>query len=103
MKARSLEIDRDGQRRILDRVAIDDEETTLEFLELVGDDRSLLAAVRKLKPTRDRGALDKGSRPSSAQGSASRETSRDAIRPMTRFKSYVWRISRRRASPGCRR
>jgi hypothetical protein len=58
MKARSLVIDRDGQKKTLGRVAIDDEEKALEFVELVGDDGPLLEAVRKLKQTGDRGALD---------------------------------------------
>jgi hypothetical protein len=58
MKARSLVIDRDGQKKALGRVAIDDEEEALEFVELVGNDAQLLAAVRKLKESGDRGALD---------------------------------------------
>ena len=57
MKARSLDIDREGQKKVLGRVAIDDEEKALEFLELVGDDNTLMEAVRKLKETGDRGAL----------------------------------------------
>lgn len=57
MRARSLEIDRDAQRKALGRVAIDDEETALEFLDLIGDDKALLEAVRKLKDTGDRSAL----------------------------------------------
>jgi hypothetical protein len=57
MRARSLEIDRDAQRKALGRVAIDGAETALEFIELVGDDSALLEAVRKLKATGDRGAL----------------------------------------------
>jgi hypothetical protein len=60
MKARSLVIDRDGQKKVLGCVAIDDEEKALEFVELVGDDAPLLEAVRKLKETGDRGALDEG-------------------------------------------
>jgi hypothetical protein len=58
MKARSLVIDRDGQKNTLGRVAIDDEEKALEFVELVGDDAAVLEAVRKLKQAGDRGALD---------------------------------------------
>lgn len=54
MRARSLEIDRDAQKKALGRVAIDDEETALEFLELLGVDKPLLEAVRKLKETGDR-------------------------------------------------
>jgi hypothetical protein len=57
MRARSLEIDRDAQRKALGRVAIDDEESALEFVELVGEKGALLEAVRKLKVTGDRGAL----------------------------------------------
>jgi hypothetical protein len=58
MRARSLEIDRDAQRKALGRVTIDDEETALEFVELVGDDGALLEAVRKLRRTGDRGVFD---------------------------------------------
>ncbi len=57
MTARSLDIDREGQKRALGRVAIDDEEKALEFLELVGNDGLLMEAVRKLKETGDRGIL----------------------------------------------
>jgi hypothetical protein len=67
MKARSLEIDREAQRKALGRVAIDDEETALEFLEIVGNDRSLLEAVRKLKETGDRAAFDDDKKRSSQQ------------------------------------
>ncbi len=58
MKARSLVIDRDGQKKALGRVAIDDEQKALEFIELVGDDAPLLEAVRKLRQIGDRGVLD---------------------------------------------
>ncbi len=58
MKARSLEIDREGQKKVLGREVIDDEEKALKYLELVGNDGLLLEAVRKLKETGDRGALD---------------------------------------------
>jgi hypothetical protein len=57
MKARSLVIDRDGQRKALGRVAIDDAETALEFVDLIGDDPVLLEAVRKVESTGARGAL----------------------------------------------
>jgi hypothetical protein len=58
MKARSLVIDREGQKKALGRVAIDDEEKALEFLELVADDPPVLEAVRKLRETGDRVVLD---------------------------------------------
>jgi hypothetical protein len=58
MKARSLVIDRDGQKKALGRVAIDDQEKALEFVELVGNDGPLLEAVRNLKESGDRGAFD---------------------------------------------
>lgn len=67
MMARSVVIDRDGQKKALGRVAIDHEEKALEFLELVGDDGSLLEAVRKLRQTGDRGALDEQKADSSEQ------------------------------------
>ena len=52
MKARSIEIDRDGQKKILGRVVIDDETNAMEFMEIVGAEGPLLEAVRKLR--RDR-------------------------------------------------
>jgi hypothetical protein len=67
MKARSLEIDREAQKKALGRVAIDDGETALEFIELIGDDRSLLEAVRKLRDTGDRANLDARKEHSSQQ------------------------------------
>ncbi len=57
MRARSLEIDREAQRKALGRVVMDDAETALAFVDLIGDDPALLEAVRKLRATGDRGAL----------------------------------------------
>jgi hypothetical protein len=57
MKARSIEIDRDGQKKILGRVVIDDETKGMEFMELVGGEGPLLEAVRKLRQTGDRDTL----------------------------------------------
>jgi hypothetical protein len=57
MKARSLVIDREGQKTTLGRVVIDDADTALKFLELIGDEEPLLAAVRKARATGKSGAL----------------------------------------------
>jgi hypothetical protein len=57
MMARSIEIDRDGQKKILGRVVIDDETKALEFMEVVGREGPLLDAVRKLRQTGDRDTL----------------------------------------------
>ena len=57
MKARSILIDRDGQKKVLGRVAIDDETKAMEFMEAVGREGPLLEAVRKLRQTGDRNAL----------------------------------------------
>ena len=57
MKARSILIDRDGQKKILGRVVIDDETKAIEFIEAVGRSGPLLEAVRKLRQTADRNAL----------------------------------------------
>jgi len=72
MKARSLEIDREAQRKVLGRVAIDDEEKALEFVELIGDDGTLLEAVRKLKEAGGRGALAEEKSRSSEQNQRAR-------------------------------
>ncbi len=79
MKARSLEIDREWQRKALGRVAIDDREKALEFLELVGDDATLREAVRKLRETGDRGAPRRGERTLARAESAGREAPRNAL------------------------
>ncbi len=57
MSARSIAIDREGQRTVLGRVVIDDETKALEFMDLVGTEGALLKAVRKLRETGDRDAL----------------------------------------------
>jgi len=57
MKARSIFIDRDGQRKVLGRVVTDDETTAKEFMELAGGEGPLLEAVRKLRQTGDREAF----------------------------------------------
>ena len=57
MKARSIVIDRDGQKKVLGRVVIDDETKAMEFMEAVGRNGPLLEAVRKLRQTADRNAL----------------------------------------------
>src|SRR5205823_4375169 len=54
MKARSILIDRDGQKKVLGRVVIDDETRAMEFMELAGAEGPLLEAVRKLRQTGDR-------------------------------------------------
>jgi hypothetical protein len=51
MIARSIEIDRDGQKTTLGRVVVDDENKAMEFMEVVGGERQLLEAVRKLRRT----------------------------------------------------
>ena len=57
MKARSILIDRDAQKKVLGRVAIDDETRAVEFIETVGREGPLLEAVRKLRQTGDRDTL----------------------------------------------
>jgi hypothetical protein len=72
MKARSLAIDREGQKRVLGRVAIGDVEKALEFLDLIGDDESLLDAVRKVRETGDRSGLKDEKSRSSEQNQCAR-------------------------------
>jgi hypothetical protein len=57
MRARSLFIDRDAQKKLLGRVVIDDETQAMEFMELTGADGSLVEAVRKVHSTGDRNVL----------------------------------------------
>jgi hypothetical protein len=57
MKARSILIDRDAQKKVLGRVAIDDETKAVEFIETVGREGPLLEAVREVRQTGDRRAL----------------------------------------------
>ncbi len=57
MTARSIAIDREGQKKVLGRVVIDDETKALELMDLVGTEGALLDAVRKLRETGDRDAL----------------------------------------------
>ncbi len=57
MNARSIVIDRDGQKKALGRVVIDDETKALDFMETAGEKGPLLEAVRKLHQTGDRNAL----------------------------------------------
>ncbi len=57
MKARSILIDRDAQKKLLGRVAIDDEPKALDFMESVGRAGPLLEAVRTYRQTGDRNAL----------------------------------------------
>ena len=57
MKARSIVIDRDGQKKVLGRMVIDDETRAIEFMELAGGEGTLLEAVRKVRQTGDRNAL----------------------------------------------
>jgi hypothetical protein len=57
MKARSIEIDRDGQKQALGRLVIDDETEAMEFMEVIGGEGPLLEAVRKLRQTGDRNAF----------------------------------------------
>jgi hypothetical protein len=72
MKARSLVIDREGQKAALGRAAIDDTDTALKFLELIGDEEPLLAAVRKARATGKPGALKEVEAGSSEQGQRAR-------------------------------
>jgi hypothetical protein len=57
MKARSIQIDRDGQKKTLGHVVIDDETKAIDFMEAVGRNGPLLEAVRNLRQTADRNAL----------------------------------------------
>jgi hypothetical protein len=57
MKARSIAIDREGQKKVLGRVVIDDEATLKSFLEDVGREGPLIEAVRRLRETGDREVL----------------------------------------------
>jgi hypothetical protein len=57
MRARSIVIDRDAQKKLLGRVAINDELEALEFLEAVGREGPLLEGVREFRRTGDRNAL----------------------------------------------
>ncbi len=60
MKARSLDFDREGQKKVLGRVAIDNAAQALEFLELIQDEEPLLTAVRKVRDTGKPDALTEG-------------------------------------------
>ena len=51
MKARSLDFDREGQKKILGHVAIEDTAKAFEFLGLINDEEPLLTAVRKARET----------------------------------------------------
>jgi hypothetical protein len=57
MRARSVVIDRDAQRKTLGRVVIEDVATARQFIAIVGQDGPLLEAVRKLHRTGDRKAV----------------------------------------------
>jgi hypothetical protein len=57
MKARSLFIDVEAQKKILGHVAIDCETKAFEYIELAGEDGPVLEALRKLHQTGDRGGL----------------------------------------------
>jgi hypothetical protein len=59
MKARSLAIDRDTQRKTLRRVVIDDTEAALKLIELVGREGALLEAVRAFSKTGNKKLLSK--------------------------------------------
>ena len=43
----SIAIDREGQKKVLGRVVIDDESKALEFMDLVGTEGTLFEAVRR--------------------------------------------------------
>jgi len=57
MRARSILIDRDAQKKLLGRMAIDDELEALAFMDAVGRDGPLLEGVREYVRTGDRNAL----------------------------------------------
>jgi hypothetical protein len=57
LKARSIVIDRDGQKKLLGRVAIDDELGASEFMEAVGREGPLLEGVREYVRTGDRNVI----------------------------------------------
>jgi hypothetical protein len=57
MKARSIVIDRDGQKKVLGREAVFDEDTAFEFMEVVGSEGPLIEAVRTMSRTGERKAL----------------------------------------------
>jgi len=57
MRARSILIDRDAQKKLLGRVAIDHELQALDFMEAVGQEGPLLEGVREYRRTGDRNAL----------------------------------------------
>lgn len=57
MKARSIAIDREVQKKILGRVVIDDAAQAMAFMEVVGREGPLLAGVRQLRRTGDRKAF----------------------------------------------
>jgi hypothetical protein len=60
MKARSFNFDREGQKKALGRVAIEDAAKVLEFLELIKDEEPLRTAVRKVRDTGKPDALNEG-------------------------------------------
>jgi hypothetical protein len=57
MRARSIAIDRDGQKKHLGKVVVDDERKALEFIEIVGRDGPLVAGVRDFARTGNRSAI----------------------------------------------
>jgi hypothetical protein len=57
MRARSVVIDRDAQKKTLGRVVIDDVARAQRFIEIVSQEGPLLEAVRKLHQTGDRKAM----------------------------------------------
>ena len=54
MKARSIAIDREAQKKVLGRVVIDDAAKAMAFMEVVGREGPFLGAVRDLRRTGDR-------------------------------------------------
>ena len=60
MKARSLDLDREGQKKILGRVAIEDVAKALEYLDLIKDEDPMLTVVRKARETGKPDALTEG-------------------------------------------
>ena len=91
MKARSILIDRDGQKKVLGRVAIDDETKAIEFMETVGREGPLLEAVRKLRQTGDRKRTQPGEDPHVRGKSAGREAAEDVVQRI----SHRYQIIRR--------
>ena len=89
MKARSISIDRDGQRRVLGREVLFDEDTAFEFMEVVGSEGPVDRSGSHDEPDRRSPGIDELEDPQFRRRCPRVQASQNAVRQTARRRSAM--------------